>query len=294
HLVMAHFAEQFLQRFAVFKLHGDVDFRRDELLVEVDLLEQRAEKYRLVVFELVFPEELAAIHDLAVAQGEQVERHQRGLGVDGEDIDVVAFGGGHFLALFDLFHGGDQIAQSGGFLEARVSASGLHTHPHIARQIGVAALQKEADVVDGGGVGVVGSESLDAGPQAAVNMELQAGVGVKTGEVYLAGGDPEVAVDEVHQAVRQVGGEVGAEVGGAVLAQSPGHVDARVLFVGQLDVGESLVVAQQDVEARLVLLDEVVFEGEGFLPVSRTAINKLDDFSRSYRESALQPSSRRP
>jgi hypothetical protein len=69
-----------------------------------------------------------------------------------------------------------------------------------------------------------------------------------------------MAVDEVHQAVRQVGGKVGAEIGGAVLAQAARHVDARVALARQLDVRVGLVVAQQHVEARLVLLDEVVLE----------------------------------
>ena len=72
-------------------------------------------------------------------------------------------------------------------------------------------------------------------------------------------------VDEVDQPVRQIGREVRAEVGGAVLAQAAGDVDARVFLAGELDVGVGLVVAQQDVEARLVLLDEVVFERQRLL-----------------------------
>ena len=62
----------------------------------------------------------------------------------------------------------------------------------------------------------------------------------------------------------RLAGKVRAEVGGAVLAQAPRDVDARVLLAGQLDVGVGLVVAQQDVEARLVLLDEVVLERQRF------------------------------
>ena len=76
-----------------------------------------------------------------------------------------------------------------------------------------------------------------------------------------------MAVDEVHQAVRQVAGEVRAEVSRAVLAQPPRDVDARILLAGQLDVGIGLVVAQQDVEARLVLLDQVVLERQRLLLV---------------------------
>ena len=100
-----------------------------------------------------------------------------------------------------------------------------------------------------------------------MDVVLQAGLRVVAREVDLAGGHQEVPVDEVHQAVRQVGREVGAEVGGAVLAQAPRDVDARVLLAGQLDVGVGLVVAQQDVEARLVLLDQVVLERQRFLLV---------------------------
>src|ERR1039458_1400243 len=60
---------------------------------------------------------------------------------------------------------------------------------------------------------------------------------------------------------------IGAEVGGAVFAQTARDVDPRIFFGRQFDVRISLVVAQQDVEARLVLLDEVVFERQRFLLV---------------------------
>ena len=87
------------------------------------------------------------------------------------------------------------------------------------------------------------------------------------GEVHLAGRHQEVAVDEMHQPVGQVGREVGTEVAGAVLPDPPRDVDARVLLGRQLDVGVGLVVPQQDVEARLPLLDEVVLESQCLLLV---------------------------
>ncbi len=45
---------------------------------------------------------------------------------------------------------------------------------------------------------------------------------------------------------------------------------------GELDVGVGLVVAQQDVEAGLALLDEVVFEGEGFALVGDGDVFEVD------------------
>ncbi len=223
-------------------------------------------KLRLVELLLVFPEELAAIDDLAVAQVEQVERHQRRLGIHREDIDVVALGGGHLLALFDLFHGGDQVAQRRPLLR---SASPGWQPPCGARRSRARSLcrpsRKSRTSRTARGVRFVGGQPLHARPQAAVNVILQARLGMKARQIDLAGRHQKMAVDEVHQAVRQVGRKVGTEVRGAVLAQAPRDVDARILFVGQLDVGIGLVVAQQDVEARLVLLDQVVFERERFL-----------------------------
>ena len=135
-----------------------------------------------------------------------------------------------------------------------------HAGPQFARQVGVAAFEKQADIAHRGGVGFVGGEAFHARSQAAVNVILQARLGMEAGEVHLARRHQEVSMDEVHQAMRQVGGKVGAEVGGAILAQAPRHVNARVFFVRELDVGVGFVVAQQDIKARLVLLDEVVFE----------------------------------
>ena len=69
---------------------------------------------------LVFPEEIAAVDDHAVPQMEQIHRDQRRLGVEAEDIGIVAGSGGHLLALVHLFDGGQQIAQRGGLFEAHV------------------------------------------------------------------------------------------------------------------------------------------------------------------------------
>ena len=111
---------------------------------------------------------------------------------------------------------------------------------------------------------LVGGQPFDARAQAAVDVILQARMRVVARQIDVAGRHLEMAVNEVHQPVRQVAGKVRAEVGGAVLAQAAGDVDARIMFRRQLDVRIGLVVAQQDVEARLPLLDQVVFERQRF------------------------------
>ena len=124
----------------------------------------------------------------------------------------------------------------------------------------MASFEQQPQVAHRFGVRGIRDKPLDARAQTAVNVELQAGLGVVAREVHLARRHAEMPVREVHQPVGQVARKEGAEVRGAVLAQAPRHVHARVFLAGELDVRIRLVVAQQDVEARFVLLDEVVLE----------------------------------
>jgi len=61
--------------------------------------------------------------------------------------------------------------------------------------------------------------------------------------------------------MRKVAGKIRPEIRAAIFAQAASDEDLG-MAVGEreLDVGVGLVVAQQDVEARLALLDQVVFE----------------------------------
>jgi hypothetical protein len=84
-------------------------------------------------------------------------------------------------------------------------------------------------------------------------------------------------MDELDHAVGEVAGKVRAVVGRAVLAQAARDEDlGETVGEGELDVGVGLVVAQQDVEARLALLDEVVFEREGFVLVGDEDVLDVD------------------
>ncbi len=71
-------------------------------------------------------------------------------------------------------------------------------------------------------------------------------------------------VNQMHEAVGEAGREIRAEIKRAVFDEAARDVDARIFFeCGVADVGIGFVVAQQDVELRLVPLDEIVFEREG-------------------------------
>src|SRR5262249_15672306 len=78
-----------------------------------------------------------------------------------------------------------------------------------------------------------------------------------------AGGNQEVAVDQVHDAIGQIGREVRAIVRAAVFAKTAGYVHpGKALAQGEFYIGGGLIIAQQNVEARLLLLDEVVFQSQ--------------------------------
>ncbi len=139
------------------------------------------------------------------------------------------------------------------------------------------AFKEKLRVADGVGVDLRRGEAFNAGAEAAVNVVLQAGAGMVAGEIDLATGNEKAAMDELDDAVGQVAGKVGAVVGGAVLAQAAGDEDfGEAVGEGELDVGVGLVVAQQDVEAGLALLDEVVFKGQGLVLVGDEDVVEID------------------
>src|SRR5580658_10727435 len=95
-----------------------------------------------------------------------------------------------------------------------------------------------------------------------MDVKLKARMRVASREIHFARWNLEVAMNEMHQPVREISWEIGAVIRGAVLDQAARHVYARIFFLGELDVRKRLVITQQDVEARLPLLDELVFERE--------------------------------
>ncbi len=220
-------------------------------------------------FREVFPEHVATIDDLAGAHVEEIDCEHVVFEVEAEDVGVVGgVGGGDALALAGLMDGDELVAEARGELELSVLCGGVHARGEAALELVGFAVEEELDVADDLAVVVGGDEAVDAGAEAALDVVLQAGARVVAVEVDLAGGDQEAAVDDVDEAVREIAGEVRAEVRRAVAAKAAGDEDLGVA-VGEreLDVGVGLVVAEEDVEAGLALLDEIVFKRERFMLV---------------------------
>ena len=145
------------------------------------------------------------------------------LKVVAEDVGVVVLlGCGDALFLLELVHGGELVAEARGGFELLGFGGGHHARGERALQFGVAAFEKKLRVADGVLVGVGGSESLDAGPEAAVNVVLQAGAGMVAREIDFATGQEKAAVDELDHAIGEVAGKVRAVIGRAVFSADAG------------------------------------------------------------------------
>ncbi len=208
----------------------------------------------------VFPEELAAVNNFAGTHVEEVDGEGAVFEVISEDVSVVAeLGGGDALFLLELVDSGDLVAEAGGGLELLGFGGGHHARGEGALELGMAALKEELRIAHGLLVGLGRGETFDAGAQAAMDVVLKACAGVVAGEINLATGQQKAAVDEFYNAIGEIAGEIRAVVGGAVLAQAAGDEDFGVTVgEGELDIGVGFVVAEEDVEAGLALLDEVV------------------------------------
>src|SRR6202166_4296782 len=146
-----------------------------------------------------------------------------------------------------------------------------------AAQICGAALEKKFHVADCFLIRLRSGQILDTWAEAALDVVLEAGTRMKARQVNLAGRNQKIAMDEIDNPVSQIGREVWTVVEAAVLAEAAGHVDARpALAQRELHVGIGLVVAQQDIEARLTLFDEIVLEGQSLFIVRDHDVVNVD------------------
>ena len=123
------------------------------------------------------------------------------------------------------------------------------------------AFQEQLHVLHCFGISRRSGQVFDAWTQAAFDVVLQAGTRMEARQVDLARGYEKVAVNQVHNAIGQVGGEVRAVIKAAIFPQAAGDVNAgKALPRRQFYIGICLIIPQKYVVARLFLLDEVVFQ----------------------------------
>ena len=180
-----------------------------------------------------------------------------------EEVALVDVGGGDLLRRVEPVQGPDVVAQGGRLLEPRLLGRlhhlGLEALHHLVR----APFQEQPRVLRRLPVAVEGADLGHAGGEAALDLVLQARPRAPPVERLLAGADAEDAVDHGGGLAPEPGRDVRSAVRVCVLGHPPHHVQPGVLLgQGELQVGMVLVVAEEDVEAGLVALDEVVLEGQ--------------------------------
>jgi len=142
---------------------------------------------------------------------------------------------------------------------------GHHAGFEAFDEVVAAAFEKEADVATCFGVAFVGGETGDAGSEAAMNVILQARARMAASKINGAAWDEEALVNEMQDAAGEAGGKIRTEIERAIFLDAAREVDAGISFgSGEFDVRVGFVVPEHDVELRAVLLDEIVFESEGF------------------------------
>ena len=124
------------------------------------------------------------------------------------------------------------------------------------------------------------------GPAAHLQVVVQAGPFILARDLSIAVEIGKDAPDALQGPIDGTGVRVGAEVARPVPAHRARDLDfgERVLPV-DLQVGEGLVVLEQDVEGWLVLLDEIVFERERLQFIGGDPPGHVRDF----RHQALHP-----
>src|ERR1700687_2070055 len=182
-------AENFLQDCAVLEIHRHVDGARQIRGVQIELFEQRRQKFSGFKCFQVFPVEIAPVHDAAAPQMEKIDGHQRRLGVPCENVCIIARGGGDFLPLLNFGERAQKIAVGASLFVALGIRSLLHAGLETFYQVVAAAFEEHFRVASGFRVAFFGSESWDAWTMAPANVILQTGPRMRAHQVHRAGGN---------------------------------------------------------------------------------------------------------
>src|SRR5690348_6725793 len=129
-----------------------------------------------------------------------------------QNIGVVAGSGGDFLPLLDLRKRAQKIAVGGGLFIALGVGSVLHARLQTLDQIVTAAFEKHFRISSSLSVKFIGGESRRARTQAAANVVLQAGPGMRPRQVHRAGRNAKRLVNEMDDAVSQAVRKIRAKV----------------------------------------------------------------------------------
>uniref|UniRef100_A0A0N5A6X5 PE-PGRS family protein n=1 Tax=Parastrongyloides trichosuri TaxID=131310 RepID=A0A0N5A6X5_PARTI len=256
--------EGFFQQFQFVRPHIGQDQARDRLVL-VELAEEGGQNLGIGV-RLVDAREISAVAPvLAGAEEEDLNTGQPAFGMQGHDVSL---GVAHALGVQARFHGdgrqgADAVAHPGGVLELHVVRGRLHLFRQAGDDGARLAAQEGLGLVHQVAV-VLQADQAGAGRRAALDLMQHAGPGARLVDAVRTGAQQKGLLQGVQRPVDRPGRGEGAEIGPrrgvrpAVLT----HL-RRAVVAPDHDLGEGLVVLQQDVEAGLQPLDVAGLKDQG-------------------------------
>jgi hypothetical protein len=242
--------ERLSQQFAFRRLDIGEDQPGDRLVV-IELAQEGGHDVRILV-ALVDPREIGPIAPvLACPEEEDLDAGLAALGMQGEDIRLFQSLGIDLLFLGDGGERADPVTQARGPLELHVVGGLLHLLGHAGDHRPALAAQEVLRLLDQLAV-VLQAYEAGAGRSAALNLVQHAGPRAGLVDAVRARAQQEGLLQGVQRAIDRPGAGERSEIVAldrmcaAVLAKL-----GRLVIAANDDLGETLVVAQQDVEAWL-------------------------------------------
>jgi hypothetical protein len=224
-----------------------------------------------------------AAHDPALAHEEHLDGGLEVVLGEAEHVEVLVAVAHHLLLGDGLADALELVADASRPLELELARRGAHLGLEPLDQ-GVGLAVEEVDQLLGELLVGLPVDLAHARPGALLDVEQQAGSAeplVAAELVVRAGAQREGPQQQVEGLADGVGVGVGAEVLGALALAAPHHHrPGPVVGDGDGEERVALVVAEPDVEAGPVLLDQVVLEHEGLDVVAD--LDPLDGLGRGH------------
>ena len=223
----------------------------------VELLHECGQDFGRLVVLRAGHKEVVAPDEFALPYEEHLDPRLARAGRRRNHIQVLRCEMQHLLPFVDLFDCGELVAQRRRLLKLERFGGVQHTLLDGTHHLVGLAFQEQRHLVYHFGVFLL-VDCADAGAYAAVDMEVEAGAGVFSGDGLGTGTIGEELFEQVERAAHAAGVCEWAEIARAVLADAPRDIDLREVF-SHIDFDErvTLIVLEAGVVGRLMLFYQV-------------------------------------
>ncbi len=256
-------AQPVLQHGGLGDLRRQQNLRRDGGRVGVELLQECRHDFVVVGARAPFHDEVFPSQQFAVADEEDFHASVALVPRQGDHILIECGGGDDLLPLGHLSQREQPIPHARGALEVQRLGRLADLAFQVTHHVFGPALHEFRQLRQHRQV-FRAVHRADARSQAELEIEVQAGFGVRSRDFPVAGAVGEEPAQQVQRLAQRAGGGVRAEVAPAVLLHAARDEHFREILGGDFQVGIALVIFEAHVEARAVFLDQVGFEDQRF------------------------------